>query len=98
MRNPVNYRISRLSEHGRKAARARWDRERERRAKMDAIDPVRVGGKIVERLIRIVGEKHVIERVFYEFDLPRDWKRKRREVMATPVFTRPPRHRQSKLS
>lgn len=69
------------SERGRRMANVRWDRERERMARLDVLDPVRVGGRIVERLVRIIGENRVIERTFYEFDRPCDWKRKRREIL-----------------
>lgn len=73
--------IKRLREQGRKAAVVRWQRDREKRAALDAKDPVQLGGKIVERLVRIIDESRVIERTFYEHDRPCDWKRKRREVL-----------------
>jgi len=85
MRNPVTYRIRRLREQAGKAANARWNREREKQSRLDALDPVRVGGKIVERLVRIIGEERVIERTFYQFDRPCDWKRKRREIFAVRI-------------
>ena len=81
MRNPINYRIRRLSEQGRRAARARWDREALRLTKLDELDPVRVGGKIVRRVIVIDGETRIKERTFYQFDRPCDWRRKLREVL-----------------
>jgi hypothetical protein len=80
MHNRVNRKIKRLSESRSFAAKIRWKRDRERRVRLDALDPIRVGGKIIERLVRVIGEDRVIERTFYEFDLPCDWKRKRREV------------------
>lgn len=82
MRNPVNYRIKRLSEQGRKAARVRWNRESEKRKRLDALDPVRVGGKVVRRIVVIDDECRVKERAFYEFDLACDWRRKMKEVLA----------------
>lgn len=81
MRNPVNCRIRRLSEQGRKAARVRWDKESQRRRKLDDIDPIRVGGRIVRRIVVIDNERRVKERCFYEFDLERDWRRKMKEVL-----------------
>ncbi len=44
--------------------------------------PIRVGGKIVRRVVVIDDETRVRERTFYEFDQPRDWKRKLKEVLA----------------
>lgn len=58
----------------------RWEREKERLDRIARLDPVRVGGRIVERLVRVVGETRVIERTFYEFDRACDWKRKRNEL------------------
>ena len=63
-------------------ANARWAKFHTDRAKLDALDPVHVDGRIVERLVRVIGEERVIERTFYEFDRPCDWKRKRREIFA----------------
>lgn len=80
--NAVRYRIKRLRDQARKAANTRWAHERERLAKLDKKDPVRVGGQVVERVVRVVGEHRVIERTFYQFDRPCDWIRKRKEVFA----------------
>jgi len=67
-------------------ARARairgWKVRHAQRDRLAALDPINVGGKIVERLVRIVDESRVIERTFYEFDRPCDWKRKRQEIFA----------------
>lgn len=63
-------------------ANRRWQIDRERRDKLASIDPVRVGGKIVERWVRIIGESAVRERTIYEFDRPCDVRRKRRELFA----------------
>ena len=68
------------SERGKRMANARWAKFHSERARLDLLDPVRIGGRIVERLVRIVGEERVIERTFYKFDRPCDWKRKRREL------------------
>ena len=87
MRNPVTYRVKRLSEQGKLAAKVRWENENHRHDMIAKIDPVRVGGRIVERLVRIVNEERVVERVFYEFDRPCDWQRKRRELFESITNT-----------
>lgn len=63
-------------------AKARWQRDRERRAKLDALDPIRVGGRILERIVVIRDECRVKERTIFEHDRPCDVRRKRREVFA----------------
>lgn len=68
------------SERGRRMARARWDKFHAERGRLNAIDPVRVGGKIVKRIVVIHDENCVKERTFYEFDRDCDWKRKKREL------------------
>ena len=70
----------RASKRGKHAANVRWARERAKRAALSERDPIQVGGRIVERVVRIIGESRVIERVFYEHDGLCDWKRKRREI------------------
>lgn len=54
-----------------------------RHARRDALserDPIQVGGRIVERWVRVIGEKEVRERTIYEFDRPGDITRKRKEL------------------
>lgn len=80
MHAAVRRTIRRTSESRRKAANLRWERHRERLNRLDEKDPIQVGGKIVERLVRIIDESWVIERTFYEYDRPCDWRRKRRDV------------------
>ena len=63
-------------------AKARWDKFHAEQERLAEKDPVRVGGAIVERLVRVVGESRVIERTFYEFDRPCDWTRKHKELFA----------------
>lgn len=63
-------------------AKARWAKFHSARNKLDELDPVHVGGRIVERVVRIISETRVVERTFYEFDRPCDWKRKRKELFA----------------
>lgn len=63
-------------------ARARWAAEKAKRDRLALLDPIRVGGRIVERWVRIINESEVRERVLYEFDRPSDWKRKKRELFA----------------
>jgi len=80
-KGPYRKRLAKqASERGKRMANARWDRERERLARLDTLDPVRVGGRVVERLIRVIDERWVVERSFYEFDRPCDWQRKRKEL------------------
>lgn len=71
----------RRSIKARDRANRRWAKHRAALHELDNKDPIRVGGRIVERLIRVVAESRVIERSFYEFDRPCDWKRKRKEVL-----------------
>lgn len=79
----TQHKIKRLREGGKRAANIRWQRDRAKRNELALRDPIQVGGRIVERLVRIIGETHVIERTFYEHDRPCDWKRKRRDVLAS---------------
>jgi hypothetical protein len=72
----------RASERGRRMANARWAKFHADRSRLDVLDPVRVGGRIIERLVRVTAESRVIERTFYEFDRPCDWRRKRNEIFA----------------
>jgi len=72
----------RASLNARTRAKRRWALDRERRARLDALDPIQVGGNIVRRVVVIDKESRVRERVFYEFDRPCDRKRKLREVLA----------------
>lgn len=65
-------------------ANRRWSMDRARREQEAAKDPIQVGGRIVERWVRIINETTVRERTVYEFDLPCDIKRKRRELFADP--------------
>lgn len=82
----TQYRINRLREQGRKAAYVRWSRERDRQDKLDALDPVRVGGRVVRRIVVIDHETRVLERTFYEFDRACDWSRKLREVVKSQMI------------
>ena len=70
------------SERGKRMVNARWAKERNAREQLAQRDPIQVGGKIVERWIRVIGETIVRERAIYEFDLPCDIRRKRRELFA----------------
>ena len=63
-------------------ARKRWAKDRERRDALAARDPVRVGGRIVERIVRILNEREVRECTIFEFDRPCDVRRKKRGLFA----------------
>ena len=76
----TQHRIKRLREQAKRAANTRWAREKAKRGKLDELDPIRVGGRVVERIVVIRDECRVRERTIYEFDRPCDVKRKRREV------------------
>lgn len=68
------------SERGKRMAKARWTKFHSERARLDALDPIRVGGNLVRRVVVIDHEVRVKERSFYEFDRPCDFKRKLREL------------------
>ena len=72
----------RASERGKFAATRRWSKEKIKRERLSELDPIQVGGRIVERWIRIIGESVVRERTIYEFDRACDWQRKRKELWA----------------
>lgn len=82
MHNAVNRRVKRLREQGRRAAKARWRNAQAKRDRLAALDPIRVGGRILERWVRIINETVVRERTIFEFDRPGDVRRKHRELFA----------------
>lgn len=76
----TNRKIKRLREARSYAAKIRWQRDRERRNRLDTLDPIQVGGKVVRRIVVIENESKVKERCFYEFDRGSDYERKLKEL------------------
>lgn len=68
--------------NARRRAARRWQLDRARRERLAVLDPISVGGRIVERWVRIIGETTVRERTLYEFDRACDVRRKKRELFA----------------
>ena len=67
---------------------ARWKRDRERRDKLAAMEPLNYPGTIVRRIIVIDRESEVREAVLFDTDSIRDARRKLRAVLTTTA-TRP---------
>lgn len=73
--------IREASERGRKMARIRWAADKKRRAAWAAdaaIDPLRVVGRILERVVVIRNESEVVEIVRWDWTSAREWARKKR--------------------
>lgn len=71
------------SARGRKMAEARWKRDRERRAAWAAAaekDPLRVPGKILQRIVVITGESRVAEIIRRDTTSGREWARLKKKV------------------
>ena len=82
VRSCVSRRIRMAKDRGKIGARIRWGKDKARRERLAALDPIRVGGRILERWVRIINETVVRERTVFEFDRPVDVRRKRRELFA----------------
>lgn len=87
MHMPGNYNTSRFIQaarlRGQKMANARWARDRERRdalARVEAIDPLRVPGRIVQRVIVIRADQTAVEIIKRDTTTAREWKRMKREA------------------
>lgn len=63
-------------ELGRKLAKIRWQRDRERRDKLAAIEAESNPSRIVRRLVIIDNERDVRELVLWSWETWRDWRRK----------------------
>ena len=64
------------SARGKKMADARWKRERERQRQLEAvaeIDPLRVPGRILQRVVVITGESVVVEIIRRDTTSQRAW-------------------------
>jgi len=72
----VTRKIRARSERGKRLANIRWQRDRERRMALAAIDPVRFN--VVKRIVVIDRETTAREIVFYAHDRYSDRKRKLR--------------------
>lgn len=75
--------IREASARGRKMAEARWKRDRERRAAWAAAaekDPLRVPGKILQRIVVITGESRVAEIIRRDTTSGREWARLKKKV------------------
>lgn len=74
-------RAAAASAKGKKGAAVRWKRDRERRDALALLDPVRVGGRIVLRVVVIRNELRQREAIVYEHDTERDTRRKIKAAM-----------------
>lgn len=68
------------SARGKRMAAERWQRDRERRDKLAALNPLQYPGLIVRRIIVIEHEITVREAIFYDIDSDREARRKFKEV------------------
>ena len=69
-------RFREASARGKKMADARWKRERERQRQLEAtaaIDPLRVPGRILQRVVVITRESQVIEIIRRDTTSQRSW-------------------------
>lgn len=75
--------IRRARERGQRMANARWKLDRERRDQLAAkseIDPLRVPGRIIQRVVVITGEKTVTEIIRRDTTTQREWARLKRKA------------------
>lgn len=71
------------SARGKKMANARWTRERERQRQLEAtaeIDPLRVPGRIIQRVVVITRESQVAEIIRRDTTSQRSWARMKRKM------------------
>lgn len=71
-------RFREASARGKKMANARWEKERERQRQLEAtaeIDPLRVPGRILQRVVVITRESQVIEIIRRDTTSQRAWAR-----------------------
>ena len=76
-------RFQEASARGKKMAEARWKQERERRRQLEAvaeIDPLRVPGRILQRVVVINRESQVTEIIRRDTTSQRDWAAMKRRV------------------
>lgn len=71
------------SARGKKMADARWKRERERQRQLEAtaeIDPLRVPGRILQRVVVITRESQVVEIIRRDTTSQRAWARMKQKA------------------
>jgi alkyl hydroperoxide reductase subunit AhpC len=62
-------------------AQRRWQMQRQREAELVAMDPIKLTGRIVRRIVVIDDERTVRECVFTDLDSRREASRKLRKVL-----------------
>lgn len=67
-------------------ANRRWALDRDRRNKLALLTAEQCPALIVERLVRIVGERQVSETVIWSFDSDREAYRKKRKLLFRPIL------------
>jgi hypothetical protein len=76
---------ARRSERGRKMANRRWQIQRQREAELAAMDPIKLTGRIIRRIVVIDHERDVRECVFTDLTSRRQAAAQLRQVLqATP--------------
>lgn len=73
--------IRRKRERGQKMANARWQRVRQQQrelARAEQIDPLRVPGRIIQRIVVITGERDAVEIIRRNTTSAREWARMKR--------------------
>ena len=76
-------RIREASARGKQMAAARWEKHRKRTREMERLanlDPLRVPGRIVQRVVVIVQESRVIEIIRRDTTSQREWSRLKRNA------------------
>lgn len=81
------------SARGQAMAKARWDRDRQRRNAIAAAGPALAPNRIVRRIVVIDGETTVREAVIWEWDSAAEARRKVKAVLASPTPIDRPRPR-----
>jgi hypothetical protein len=76
-------RIREASARGKRMANSRWEKHRKRTREMERLanlDPLRVPGRIVQRVVVIVQESRVIEIIRRDTTSQREWSRLKRKA------------------
>jgi hypothetical protein len=73
------------SDRGRRMANARWAADRKRRDQIAARTAEQNPPHIVERIVRIVNERHVSETVVWSWDSDREAYRKKQKLLFRPL-------------
>jgi hypothetical protein len=76
-------RFREASARGKKMAQARWKKDREKRAAWEAAekaDPLRVPGRILQRVVVITGEANVVEITRRDTTSARQWRQMKRRA------------------